>query len=82
MIETLDIDHSIVVVQKNIAEKLSVTLRHMEALKLSESEINFYFSAFDSCDVEKSGKLSTECVKKFLSRFAIPDVLINDVIIS
>ncbi|CAH8638197.1 unnamed protein product [Schistosoma margrebowiei] len=52
----------------------------MEALKLSESEINFYFSAFDSCDVEKSGKLSTECVKKFLSRFAISDVLINDIV--
>ncbi|CAH8572704.1 unnamed protein product [Schistosoma turkestanicum] len=53
----------------------------MEALRLSELEINFYFNAFDSCDVEKSGKLSTECVKMFLSRFAISDILINDILL-
>ncbi|CAH8667265.1 unnamed protein product [Schistosoma rodhaini] len=78
--ETLSIEYWIVVVQTSIPEKLSVTLRYMEALKLSESEVNFYFSAFDSCDVEKSGKLPTECVRKFLSRFAISDVLINDIV--
>nr|CAH8869910.1 unnamed protein product [Trichobilharzia regenti] len=51
----------------------------MEALRLSESEINFYFNAFDDCDVDKSGKLTCECVKAFLSRSGLPSVVINDI---
>ncbi|CAH8641203.1 unnamed protein product [Heterobilharzia americana] len=52
----------------------------MEALRLSETEVHFYFSTFDSCDVEKSGKLSTECVKTFLSRSGLSHTLIDDIV--
>ncbi|TNN09481.1 RalBP1-associated Eps domain-containing protein isoform 2 [Schistosoma japonicum] len=51
----------------------------MEALKLSGLEVDFYFNAFDSCNVEKSGKLSSDRVRMFLSRFGISDSLIDEI---
>ncbi|KAK4467485.1 hypothetical protein MN116_008984 [Schistosoma mekongi] len=51
----------------------------MEALKLSAVEVNFYFNAFDSCDVDRSGKLSSDRVKTFLSRFGISNALIHEI---
>ncbi|KAK4467484.1 hypothetical protein MN116_008983 [Schistosoma mekongi] len=51
----------------------------MEAFKLSALEVNLYFNAFDSCDVDRSGKLSSDRVKTFLSRFSISNALIHEV---
>ncbi|KAH8863707.1 RalBP1-associated Eps domain-containing protein [Schistosoma japonicum] len=62
-----------------ITGRLIIALHDMEALKLSGLEVDFYFNAFDSCNVEKSGKLSSDRVRMFLSRFGISDSLIDEI---